>query len=710
MTMKEWALIYASKGYRVMPLHTMVNGKCSCNNPNCDTPAKHPRIKAWQHNATTDTDQINRWFSMWPDSNIGIATGYESNLVVLDCDDPTGEAVKDLEIPLTLKQTTGSGGSHWFFNHPGGKIKSSIRFLPSLDSRADGAYIVAPPSIHHSGNIYEWTTDLPKSDMPKWMIEALEEKSEPKQFGKDDKVFEGGRNAFLASMGGGFRKQGLGYTGLFNILMTVNMSQCVPPLSELEVSQIARSIAGYPIETEEEKQLREHGEKVASLWEQSKHEMIAQKLKNSSIKDAGPSPNFLPKRGLIKDIAEYILSQSERPLPLLAVGAAMAFVGVLTGSKYRYKSGLRSNLYIVGLADSGTGKNKAISMIDKLSAMCGPSVEAYIGGNDIASGAGLLASVEMHRSRLFSLDEFGLWLQSVTSKYAGGYKAEILRLLMELYNKADGTYRGKEYGDQKLKPRKDIRNPIICVYGVSTHHTFNEALTSGNAVDGSLSRMIIIPDAEERPERVRPTYQDPHPEIIKRIEDLVTYKPAGNGNFAGRTNYDVSEYLPQEVGIDEDVEEAWIDLDESMTEYMTGPSEKAIYSRVAENTLKLAITYAVSVNHYNPRVDHEGFVWARDIVLWCANKLLERVKNHIADNDIERIYQRIEQAVSQAKEKGLTKSELFRLAGRSVKPYEFDQYVGKLIEDGSVVFIRSEHEGKGRPSERFYLSKYIVDK
>jgi hypothetical protein len=335
-------------------------------------------------------------------------------------------------------------------------------------------------------------------------------------------------------------------------------------------------------------------------------------------------------------------------------------------------------------------------------------LEQYVGGNDIASGAGLLASVEMHRSRFFAIDEFGLWLQAITSKYAGGYKLEIMRLLMELYSRADSTYRGKEYGDQKLKPRKDIRHPIVGVYGISTHHTFNEALTSGNAVDGSLSRMIIIPDAEERPERVRPEYVNPPDSLIAMVNAIAGYKPDGNGNLSGKVGADIEEWLPQEVKILPEIEDAWISLDDAMTSYMTGPSEKAIYSRVAENTLKLSIAYAVSVNFMDPTIDHEAFVWARDIVLWCANKLLERVNSHIADNDIERIYQKIEQVVETGKEKGVTKSELFRLAGRQVKPYEFDQYINRLLENRTLFFIRSEHEGKGRPSERYFSGKYYT--
>jgi putative DNA primase/helicase len=163
------ALAYARRGWAVFPLHHPVNDRCSCGEPDCGNVAKHPRYhKAdLQHglkDATTDLEQIRRWWTRWPQANIGVVTGAISGLVVLDIDPRNGGhlSLEDLQaehskLPHTIESQTGGGGRHLFFKHPGGKVRSgSDKLGPGLDLKADGGYIVAPPSLHASGLQYVW--------------------------------------------------------------------------------------------------------------------------------------------------------------------------------------------------------------------------------------------------------------------------------------------------------------------------------------------------------------------------------------------------------------------------------------------------------------------------------------------------------------------------------------------------------------------------
>lgn len=85
------ALLYASQyGFRVFPLHSIVEGKCSCGAPDCTgtKPGKHPRTPRGSSDATTDSGIIANWWAKWPDAHIAIATG--KGLVVIDIDPGTG--------------------------------------------------------------------------------------------------------------------------------------------------------------------------------------------------------------------------------------------------------------------------------------------------------------------------------------------------------------------------------------------------------------------------------------------------------------------------------------------------------------------------------------------------------------------------------------------------------------------------------------------
>lgn len=115
-------------------------------------------------------------------SNVGIATGAVSGLIVLDLD--SQEAVQEAErrgLPDTITAKTGKG-LHVYFRHPGGKIGNRAGLLPGWDIRGDGGYVVAPGSVHPSGTDYRWENPpgmFELADIPDWLAGMLEEPDVP---------------------------------------------------------------------------------------------------------------------------------------------------------------------------------------------------------------------------------------------------------------------------------------------------------------------------------------------------------------------------------------------------------------------------------------------------------------------------------------------------------------------------------------------------
>ena len=166
------ALEYAGLGWRIIPVHTATNGKCSCRKAKCNRAGKHPRINQWIDKASCDSRQIFAWWKKWPQANIGVLTGAESGVVVLDVDGEIGRqtlnslAGSDPSILETRIHRTGSGGSHLFFQHPGGQCSNAVKTLPGIDTRADGGLIVLPPSLHPSGGRFEIIADGAIATLP----------------------------------------------------------------------------------------------------------------------------------------------------------------------------------------------------------------------------------------------------------------------------------------------------------------------------------------------------------------------------------------------------------------------------------------------------------------------------------------------------------------------------------------------------------------
>ncbi|RDI19670.1 bifunctional DNA primase/polymerase [Lentzea flaviverrucosa] len=181
------ALDYAARGWRVVPLHHVSDhGMCSCGRE-CGSEGKHPRLSQWQITATTDANQITAWWAATPSTGVGLATGPESDLFVLDIDpDHGGDAtLTALErtygpLPITRTVITGSGGTHYCFKWPervrrdGREWRNSAGKLgPGLDTRGAGGQVVAPPSVSAKG-AYAVAVDAPLADVPEWVLDLLD--------------------------------------------------------------------------------------------------------------------------------------------------------------------------------------------------------------------------------------------------------------------------------------------------------------------------------------------------------------------------------------------------------------------------------------------------------------------------------------------------------------------------------------------------------
>ena len=182
MNNKEIALQYLSKGLSVIPLisPTMASRKLSQEEfiKKCKTPLV--KWKEFQKRRPTE-DEVTDWFNKWPEASIGIVTGEISNLVVFDLDSESAVQYADDEggFPISAKVKTGKG-YHIYAQHPGFEVRNDVRKELDLDIRADGGYVVAPPSFHGNGNQYTWEEGLSIHEIDpapceSWMIDYLKE-------------------------------------------------------------------------------------------------------------------------------------------------------------------------------------------------------------------------------------------------------------------------------------------------------------------------------------------------------------------------------------------------------------------------------------------------------------------------------------------------------------------------------------------------------
>jgi len=240
MTKHEAALMYADNGIAVFPIV-----------PN----EKNPLTKNGFYDATTDHSVINGWFKKDPDANIGIRTGTVNGVMVVDVDCKNGKngevSLHELEnlygkLPETRRHSTPSGGFHLLYSIGSRAIPNSRDTIgDGLDIRADGGYVVAPPSVISDGHYEVMNPDVPVVDAPEWLIKlACVKKSVETKCAVSVVIPEGERNEHIFKFALDCKRCGISQEDATQKAFIEN-EKCNPQLPSPEVIKTVSSAYKY---------------------------------------------------------------------------------------------------------------------------------------------------------------------------------------------------------------------------------------------------------------------------------------------------------------------------------------------------------------------------------------------------------------------------------------------------------------------------------
>lgn len=247
------AVWYAGHGFAVFPLGTRSK-----------KPITTSGLKDW----TDDPENAAQCWEMFPNSNIGLVCGMPSHgLLVIDLDvsdEKDGMATlrewekANGELPETAESITGSGGRHLFYRTDRTGIHPSVNHELGVDIRSDGSYVIPPPSIHPSGELYEWWADprdvgIAEADGAVYdFIDYVQrnggqdELKKPNgKFRLPDKIPKGSRDDTLFKFAAHLRAIGRSDEEIFTNVAGANITRCDVPLEQSEVERIVRSACRY---------------------------------------------------------------------------------------------------------------------------------------------------------------------------------------------------------------------------------------------------------------------------------------------------------------------------------------------------------------------------------------------------------------------------------------------------------------------------------
>lgn len=303
---------------------------------------KTPITKHGLHDASANVEFVERLFPQGRRCNVGIATGRVSNIVVLDEDlyrNPEGLQPLEAELgklPPTLEARTRAGGRHRYFKYPGAADLSSYngKLAPNVDLKANGGYVVAPPSFVEMdekgpAGKYEWCSDRAASELPPaWVrrLEALKTRAPSRPVASNDdlsaglsvysvpdRVPEGQRNEALLRYVGSLRGKGIDEAAILEAARDFNRARCEEPLDDAEVVDIVGRYANAS-------SVRTATPPDVTEWPDPKP--IAAALPSVMAFDARWLPNSFT--AFVEDHAELMQCASDFIAVPLMIGAAAA--------------------------------------------------------------------------------------------------------------------------------------------------------------------------------------------------------------------------------------------------------------------------------------------------------------------------------------------------------------------------------------------------
>lgn len=429
---------------------------------------------------------------------------------------------------------------------------------------------------------------------------------------------------------------------------------------------------------------------------------------SASAANAGsvlPPPKPLPSGwdqvgGVIGDMMALMAATAKRPQPVLALGASLCAVGALMGRKYRTESNIRSNLYVVGIAESGAGKNHSRVVINELFRRA--NLLQYLGGNKIASGSGLLTAIQRQPAILFQLDEFGMFLSAAADrKRSPRYVCEVLDLMTELYTTSGTTYFGVEYAStQHNDAHRAIHQPCACIYGTTTPLHFWQALQAANIADGSLARFLIMESEDDFPDSNEVFgVIDPPKSLIDRL--ILIHEGGGklSGNLTNIGAVDEVLVEPRVVSMTPQARAAFRQLDQELVGQLRtsrGSGYSSILARIEENATKLALIRAVSRDSVDPRIEEDDAGWGIMLSRHCAELTIREATARVSENQVESQHKRAMQILRDAGQAGMSRSEFTRRT-QFMDHRQREGVLRTLAEAGLIETVMLQ--SKGRPAQ-----------
>lgn len=402
--------------------------------------------------------------------------------------------------------------------------------------------------------------------------------------------------------------------------------------------------------------------------------------------------------GLVGDLAEWVTASSPKPQPILALGASIAAMSAILGRKVQTWSGLRPNIYILGVGETGSGKERAREAVKALFAEIGAQDMV---GESFASGTAIEAALGQSPACVYMIDEMGHFLGSVKNETTPGHVKQIVPMLLKMYSASGSSYRRTTYASKERNNESPqfIEQPSLSLYGTTVPGNLFSGITKAHLSDGFLSRLLVFESNDPDP-----YYRDVGPqgrEVPRRLIDGFSRWHLQPTNPDPLGDLDELAPRPMIVEMTSAARSAFDGLENAMRAkrkaVRDSGDDQGPWTRVHAMAMKLALIRACGIKLERPEITESDARWGCELAWLLTERFVERVMENVSENKIEEATNRVLAAIKQA---GImTKTDLTNKT-TWMRRSERAEIINSLIEAGRV------EQGKaGKATTYRYVAK-----
>ena len=341
------------------------------------------------------------------------------------------------------------------------------------------------------------------------------------------------------------------------------------------------------------------------------------------------SEELLSVPGFVNELKNYTLAIAPRPNAPLAFAGALAMLAHLTGRSYVDERGSHTNLYLAALAPTGMGKDEPRVTNKTLATAVG-----ILGSvpDSVASGEGLEDAVAASPSLLLQTDEADALL---TAMRGGDSRASKMNeMVLRFFSESKSGHAMRLKAGQK-RPTV-IPLPHLTLFATGIPKFVYGALNRKALENGLLGRCLFI-----ETDSFQPLGEMSKSDLPRSVVETAV-------KMAEREKKFNETYVLEPVIVTESPEakaklrELRFNSDEiSRRLFDSGlESAAALYCRLYEKAVKLAVLYAISENAETPQMSAEAVRWGAAFATHVTKKMLYEAQFNLAEGNFDRLKKR----------------------------------------------------------------------